>query len=104
MDGEFWNIDDITIYPRPVQKKVPISVAVFKTQQTFDFAVANGYGIGLSVAIPKSKHKPQVRHLPLEDFPSVTFGVFWHGKPRPITQAFLSTIQQTAQLLMKVDS
>jgi alkanesulfonate monooxygenase SsuD/methylene tetrahydromethanopterin reductase-like flavin-dependent oxidoreductase (luciferase family) len=45
MDGEFWNIDDITIYPRPVQKRVPISVAVFKTQQTFDFAVANGYGI-----------------------------------------------------------
>jgi alkanesulfonate monooxygenase SsuD/methylene tetrahydromethanopterin reductase-like flavin-dependent oxidoreductase (luciferase family) len=45
MEGEFWNIDDITIYPRPVQKKVPISVAVFKTQQTFDFAVANGFGI-----------------------------------------------------------
>jgi alkanesulfonate monooxygenase SsuD/methylene tetrahydromethanopterin reductase-like flavin-dependent oxidoreductase (luciferase family) len=44
-DGEFWQLDDITVFPRPVQKKVPISVAVFKTQQTFDFAVQNGYGI-----------------------------------------------------------
>jgi alkanesulfonate monooxygenase SsuD/methylene tetrahydromethanopterin reductase-like flavin-dependent oxidoreductase (luciferase family) len=45
MEGEFWNLDDITVYPRPVQKRVPISVAVFKTQQTFDFAVERGYGI-----------------------------------------------------------
>jgi alkanesulfonate monooxygenase SsuD/methylene tetrahydromethanopterin reductase-like flavin-dependent oxidoreductase (luciferase family) len=45
LQGEYWNIDDVTVYPRPVQKKVPISVAVFKTQQTFDYAVENGYGI-----------------------------------------------------------
>jgi alkanesulfonate monooxygenase SsuD/methylene tetrahydromethanopterin reductase-like flavin-dependent oxidoreductase (luciferase family) len=43
--GDFWDIDDITVYPRPVQKRVPISVAVFKTQQTFDYAVRNKYGI-----------------------------------------------------------
>jgi hypothetical protein len=64
--------------------------------------VASGYGIGLSVTIPKSKHKPQIRHLPLEGFPPVTFGVFWQGKPQPITRAFLSTIQQAAQVLMSV--
>jgi alkanesulfonate monooxygenase SsuD/methylene tetrahydromethanopterin reductase-like flavin-dependent oxidoreductase (luciferase family) len=45
MQGQYWNLDDITVYPRPVQKRVPISVAVFKTQQTFDFAVEHGYGI-----------------------------------------------------------
>ena len=44
-EGQYWNLDDITVYPRPVQKRVPISVAVFKTQQTFDFAVDRGYGI-----------------------------------------------------------
>jgi alkanesulfonate monooxygenase SsuD/methylene tetrahydromethanopterin reductase-like flavin-dependent oxidoreductase (luciferase family) len=44
-EGQYWNLDDITVYPRPVQKRVPISVAVFKTQQTFDFAVEQGYGI-----------------------------------------------------------
>jgi alkanesulfonate monooxygenase SsuD/methylene tetrahydromethanopterin reductase-like flavin-dependent oxidoreductase (luciferase family) len=45
LEGEFWDLDDITVFPRPVQKRVPISVAVFKTQQTFDFAVDRGYGI-----------------------------------------------------------
>ncbi|HYV27977.1 MAG TPA: LysR family transcriptional regulator [Candidatus Eisenbacteria bacterium] len=62
--------------------------------------VANGYGIGLSVAEPKAKHKPELRVLPLEDFQPVTFGVLWQGKPTPIVQAFLTTIQQAAQALM----
>ena len=78
-----------------------IEVGTVELVETY---VANGYGIGLSVAIPKSKHKPQIRHLPLDDFPPVTFGVFWQGKPKPITQAFLSTIQQAAQILMKADT
>ena len=43
--GDFWSIDDVTVYPRPVQARVPISVAVFKTQATFDFAVSKGWGI-----------------------------------------------------------
>jgi alkanesulfonate monooxygenase SsuD/methylene tetrahydromethanopterin reductase-like flavin-dependent oxidoreductase (luciferase family) len=45
MNGDFWNLDDITVYPRPVQQRVPISVAVFKTQQTFDYAIENDFGI-----------------------------------------------------------
>ena len=43
--GQFWSIDDVTVYPRPVQQRIPISVAVFKTQSTFDFAVDKGWGI-----------------------------------------------------------
>jgi alkanesulfonate monooxygenase SsuD/methylene tetrahydromethanopterin reductase-like flavin-dependent oxidoreductase (luciferase family) len=43
--GEFWSVDDVTVYPRPIQKKLPISVAVFKTQSTFDWAVGKGHGI-----------------------------------------------------------
>jgi DNA-binding transcriptional LysR family regulator len=61
--------------------------------------VANGYGIGLSVAIPKARHKPQIRILPLDDFDPVTFGVLWHGKLTPVTQVFLNTVQQAAQTL-----
>ena len=61
--------------------------------------VANGYGIGLSVAIPKARHKPQIRILPLDDFDPVTFGVLWHGKLTPVTQAFLNTVQQAARTL-----
>ncbi len=73
-----------------------IEVGTVELVETY---VANGYGIGLSIAIPKTKHKPQIRHLPLEDFPPVTFGVLWQGKLQPITQAFLTTIQEAAQLL-----
>ncbi len=61
--------------------------------------VANGYGIGLSVALPRAKHRPQIRLLPLDDFSPVTFGVLWQGKLSPITQAFLTTVQQAAQAL-----
>ena len=63
--------------------------------------VANGYGIGLSVALPRAKHRPQIRLLPLDDFSPVTFGVLWQGKLSPITQAFLTTVQQAAQALTK---
>ncbi|HKS92543.1 MAG TPA: LLM class flavin-dependent oxidoreductase [Tepidiformaceae bacterium] len=42
--GKFWDVNDVTVYPRP-QGKVSIGVAVFKTQATFDFAVSKGYTI-----------------------------------------------------------
>ena len=74
-----------------------IEVGTVELVETY---VANGYGIGLSVAIPKTQHKPQIRLLPLEDFPSVTFGVIWQGKLKPITQAFLATIQDAARVLV----
>src|SRR5438105_718421 len=74
-----------------------IEVGTVELVETY---VANGYGIGLSIAIPKTQHKPQIRLLPLEDFPSVTFGVIWQGKLKPITQAFLATIQDAARVLV----
>jgi len=74
-----------------------IEVGTVELVETY---VANGYGIGLSVAIPKVRHKPQIRLLPLEDFPPVTLGVLWQGKLKPITQAFLTTIEQEAKVLV----
>ena len=74
-----------------------IEVGTVELVETY---VANGYGIGLSIAVPKARHKPQIRLLPLEDFPPVTFGVAWQGKLQPVTQAFLTSIQETARILM----
>jgi DNA-binding transcriptional LysR family regulator len=71
-----------------------IEVGTVELVETY---VANGYGIGLSIAIPNARHKPQIRHLPLDDFPPVTFGVLWQGKLQPIMQAFLTTIQEAAK-------
>ena len=74
-----------------------IEVGTVELVETY---VAKGYGIGLSIAIPKTKHKPQIRLLPLDGFDPVTFGVVWQGKLKPITQAFLTTIQDAARVLL----
>lgn len=63
--------------------------------------VINGYGIGLTVSVPKTDFPPQVRSLPLEDFAPVTLGVMWMGKPNPLLQALLSEMQSRADHLLK---
>lgn len=51
--------------------------------------VANGHGIGLFVKIPTTKLHKDIRLLPLPDFPPVSFGALWKGRPTPLMQAFL---------------
>jgi len=61
--------------------------------------VANGYGIGLTIVVPKAELSPRVRLLPLPGFPPVTIGALWVGKPTPVIQAFLKELQDRAKLL-----
>jgi len=61
--------------------------------------VARGYGIGLSIALPQTKPNPNVRQLLLHDFPTVTIGALWAGKPTPLTTAFVDAAQQHAKQL-----
>ncbi len=61
--------------------------------------VANGYGVGLSVAVPQGKLSPQVRALPLNDFPPVVMGAIWHGKTTPVIHALLDELQKRAKSL-----
>lgn len=63
--------------------------------------VANGYGIGLAVVAPKARINPQIRVLPLEDFPPVTVGAVWHGKPGPLLQALLNEMQRRVEMLLQ---
>ena len=56
--------------------------------------VANGFGIGLSLALPQAKRPEGVRQLPLRDFPPVTIGAVWAGKPTPLTTAFVEAAQR----------
>jgi len=69
------------------------------TVQLVECYVAKGYGIGLSISVPKRKPATGLRALPLEGFDAVSFGVLWNGKPSPILQAFLDTIQGMARAL-----
>jgi DNA-binding transcriptional LysR family regulator len=59
--------------------------------------VANGFGIGLSVQVPRSKTSPSVRTLPLPDFAPVVLGVMWRGKTSALLQAFLDEMQLRAK-------
>jgi len=61
--------------------------------------VANGYGIGLTVVVPKNPPSDRVRLLPLADFPPAIIGALWQGKRTPITQAFLNALQERAKAL-----
>jgi DNA-binding transcriptional LysR family regulator len=61
--------------------------------------VARGYGIGVSLALPQAKPNPQVRQLVLRDFPTMTIGALWAGKPTPLITAFVEAAQKHAKEL-----
>ena len=74
-----------------------IEVSSVEMVQTY---VANGYGIGVTVAVPKMKYHPEVRQIPLEGFEPVTFGVLWQGRRSPLIEAFLRILEKAARTLM----
>ena len=59
--------------------------------------VANGFGIGLSVQVPKARIAPNVRALPLPEFSPVILGALWRGKTSVLVQAFLDELQLRAK-------
>jgi DNA-binding transcriptional LysR family regulator len=62
--------------------------------------VANGLGIGVSVAIPKKKLPENVQALPLPDFPPVVIGAMWRGRTTQLLQVFLNEFQTRAKQLI----
>jgi DNA-binding transcriptional LysR family regulator len=61
--------------------------------------VANGLGIGVSVAIPKKPLSAGVGALPLNGFPPVVIGALWRGRKTPLLETFLSEVKWRAQRL-----
>jgi DNA-binding transcriptional LysR family regulator len=61
--------------------------------------VAGGFGIGLTVRVPKAPVSPHVRVLPLSasEFSPVIIGAAWRGKPTALLQAFLDELQLRAK-------
>jgi DNA-binding transcriptional LysR family regulator len=59
--------------------------------------VAGGFGIGVSVQVPKAPPSPHVRVVPLPNFEPVILGVMWRGKTSALLQAFLDEFQLRAK-------
>ena len=62
--------------------------------------VANGFGIGVSVQVPRAKLSPNVRAVPLPDFAPVVLGALWRGKTSALLQAFLDENAIARQALL----
>jgi len=75
-----------------------IEVSTVELVQTY---VANGYGIGLSIAVPKAATPVGLRVLPLDEFEPVSFGLLWQGKPDVVAQAFIAIVQHLRDALVK---
>ncbi len=61
--------------------------------------VANGFGIGVSVLVPKASVCPNVRALPLPDFEPVVLGALWRGQTSALVQALLEEMRLRAKRL-----
>ncbi len=63
--------------------------------------VARGYGYGVTVGIPKAAWHPEVRALPLKDFPLTTFGVMWQGRRTPVLNAMIDIVSGVVRKLVE---
>lgn len=73
-----------------------IQVSSLDLVQTY---VANGFGIGVSVRMPKAEISEGVRLLPLPGFSPIVLGALWRGKVSALLQTFLDELQLRAKRL-----
>jgi DNA-binding transcriptional LysR family regulator len=75
-----------------------IEVSALDLVQTY---VANGYGAGVSVLVPKGRLLPGVRTLPLDGFEPIRFGLLWQGRGTPLVQALVETVREAVRVLIR---
>jgi len=73
-----------------------IEVSSLELVQTY---VANNYGIGVTIGVPRTKYHPDVRVLPLDGFPTVVAGVLYPGKLTPLLQELVDSTRRAADQL-----
>lgn len=42
--GKFWQLSDVSVYPRPIQQPIPIFIAALRTIETIRWIIDRGYG------------------------------------------------------------
>jgi DNA-binding transcriptional LysR family regulator len=58
--------------------------------------VESGYGIGLTVAVPRATLPSTLRALSLKDFPPVELAALWRGENTPLVQTVIQAVQRRA--------
>jgi len=74
----------------------PAGIEVSSVEMVQNY-VAHGYGIGVAVHLSLLHLHPEVRVLPLLDFPRVTFGVLWQGRKSAVLQGLVALLEQEAR-------
>jgi DNA-binding transcriptional LysR family regulator len=76
----------------------PVSVEASSLTLVETF-VAEGFGLGLSVAVPKGRENPALRILPLPGFAPLVVAALWQGKLPPLPAKFLELVKAHAGTL-----
>lgn len=61
--------------------------------------VANGYGVGVSVAAGDGLKNPRVRVLPLDGFEPLVLAVLWHSDASPLVKEVIAEVRAYARQL-----
>ena len=64
-----------------------------------DIYVNNGFGIGVSLALPQAKRASGIKMLPLEGFANVTIGALWREQLSTVGASLVSRLKQHAKSL-----
>jgi DNA-binding transcriptional LysR family regulator len=63
--------------------------------------VAEGFGVGIIVQMPRMSVPAGVRVLELPDFTPICFGALWRGKLNPLQESFLTEVEALAEKLRR---
>ena len=64
--------------------------------ELIDVYATGGFGIGVSVAMPRATARDGVRTLPLRGFPPLVIAALWQERLPPVAESFLAAIKARA--------
>ena len=68
--------------------------------ELIDIYAANGFGIGLTVAVPGRKCAAGLRLVPLAEVPPIVIGALWRGQLTTATEALLAALRTRARAIV----
>lgn len=78
---------------RGIDWEIGIELSTLEMVQTYSAA---GYGIGLSILAPGIHYGPDLRAVPLKDFPLLKVAAFWQEPLPPVPALFMEEIKKEA--------